>query len=117
MTEIKIKTHLIVTDIKNEYTINWFGKLKDCNPEIRNGLPVFSIVSSLGRTELNTMDLNEIERVAKNLTRPKGRSACSSDCAKIFIVEKGGAEKHIGSVVHNKIKTYAPMYDTVGYKE
>ena len=65
MQEIPIKTHLIIKDIHDEYNIDWFGKIKDTKPLIKNGKPIFIIISRDCRTELNTINIKEIERVAK----------------------------------------------------
>ena len=114
--EVMLKTHLIVTDTHEEYSVKWFGKLKDVNPELHNGLPTFVIVTSLGRTEINTIDLMEIERVSKKMTRPRGKQSLTTDTARIYIREVDGTEKPIGAVVHDHVKTYAQMYDRVGIK-
>lgn len=34
LSEIKIRTHLIITDIHEEYHINWCGKLFDAKPAL-----------------------------------------------------------------------------------
>lgn len=117
MQEVLVKTHLIITDIHNEYHMNWCGKLIDAKPILKNGLPVFVIVGSRGRIELNTIDMDQLEKTAKLLTQPKGRSAISTDKARIFIKEIDGNEMLIGVLTHNNIKTFAPMYDKVGYKK
>jgi hypothetical protein len=117
MQEVLVKTHLIITDIHNEYHMNWCGKLIDAKPVLKNGLPVFVIVGSRGRIELNTIDMDQLEKTAKLLTQPKGRSAVSTDKARIFIKEVDGNEMLIGVLTHDNIKTFAPMYDKVGYKK
>lgn len=116
MEERMVKTHLIVTDIHEEYFVNWFGSLMDTSPLIKNGLPVFVIISSTGRIELNTANINYIERCAKSITSPKGRQSITTDKARIYIKEEDGNEVYIGVVEHNHVKTYAPMYDKVGWK-
>lgn len=115
MAQVALKTHLIVTDIHDEYKIDWFGKLKDVKPLLCKGAPVFVIVSSLGRTEINTFDIGEIERTAKILTNPRGRESITTDSARIYIKEDNGNEKLLGKVIQNHIKKYAPMYDKVEY--
>lgn len=117
MQEILVKTHLIITDIHDEYHMNWCGKLIDAKPVIKNGLPIFVIVGSQSRMELNTIDLDLLEKSAKRLTHPKGRSAVSTDKARIYIKEIDGNEMLIGVLTHDNIKTFAPMYDKVGYKK
>ena len=116
MEEVLVKTHLIVKDVHDEYHINWCGKILDAKPKFKNGRPIFIIVSSGGRMELNTTDMKKIEKCAKMLTRPKGRSAVSTDTARIFIVEEDDNEMLLGVVMHDRVKTFAPMYDKVGYR-
>ena len=117
MQEIMVKTHLIIKDIQNEYHMNWCEKLFDAKPALNeNGMPTFIIVSSQSRIELNTIDINYLERCAKKLTFPKGRGAISTDKAYVYIKEVGGNEKLLGILTHKRVKTFAPMYDKVGYK-
>ena len=116
MQEIKIKTHLIVTDVHDEFNIKWCGKIVDTNPVLRNGLPIFILISSESRDELNTINIKHIENCAKRLTCPKGRSAVSTDKTYIYIKEVSGKDTLIGVVTHNRIKSFAPMYDSVGYR-
>lgn len=120
MREIKAKTHLIVTDVHDEYYIDWCGKIADTKPKFQNGKPIFIIVGSKGsngRIEVNTTDIKYIERCAKSLTIPRGRGAVTSDNVRIFIKEESGKEKLIGIVTHSRVKSFAPMYDMVGYEE
>ena len=117
MEEILVKTHLIITDIHDEYYMNWFGKIAEARPFLKNGLPVFVIIGSGGRIELNTIDINQLERNAKLLTRPKGRTAITSDNAQIYIQEINGDLMPLGTLTHKKVKTFAPMYDKVGYMQ
>lgn len=112
MEEVKLKTHLIITDVHEEYFVNWCGKIKDCKPELKNGLPLFIIVGTDGRIELNTTDISFIERCAKHLTHPKGKQAFTSDTSHIYILEKDGNQKLMAVVTHNHIKQFAPMYDS-----
>lgn len=116
MQEVKIKTHLIITDIHSEYDVNWCGRLVDVSPKLENGLPVFVIVSSDVRVELNTVNMRHIEDCAKRLTNPKGRQAVTTDVARIYIKEVNDNEVLMGIVTHRKVKTFAPMYDKVGWK-
>ena len=117
MHEVKVKTHLIVTDTHREYHMNWCGKLFDAEPALNeNGMPTFIIIGSQSRIELNTIDINYLERCAKKLTSPKGRGAISVDKAYVYIKEVGGNEKLLGILTHKRVKTFAPMYDKVGYK-
>ena len=117
MQEIMVKTHLIIKDIQNEYHMNWCGKLFDAKPALNeNGMPIFIIISGQSRMELSTIDINYLEKCAKKLTSPKGRSAVSTDKAYVYIKEVGGNEKLLGILTHKRVKTFAPMYDKVGYK-
>ena len=114
MHEVKVKTHLIITDTHNEYHMNWCGKILDSKPLLNDiGLPTFIIVGSKGRVEVNTVDMNYLEDCAKRLTNPRGRSAISDDSAHIYIKEINGVERLIGVLFHRRVKTFAPMYDRV----
>ena len=115
MQEILVKSHLIITDIHNEYHMNWCGKIAEAKPLLQNGLPVFVIIGNKGRIELNTVDMKRLEECAKLLTHPKGRSSVSVDTARIYIKEENGNEMLLGVMTHKNIKTFAPMYDKVGY--
>ena len=116
MKEVRVKTHLIVTGIHDEYNIKWTGKILDTKPKIKNGKPIFIVVGSGGRVELNTADMIRIEKCAKRLTRPKGHSSITSDSARIFIQEIDDNEKLMGILIHYHIKNFAPMYDKIGYR-
>ena len=109
--EVKLKTHLIITDINDEYSVKWCGKLIDTKPLLKNGLPVFIIVGSCGRIELNTIDIELIERCAKRLSHPRGKAAFTTDSTRIYLQEEDETEKLMGIVLHNRIKKYKPMYD------
>ena len=115
MEQVSIKTHLIITDIHNEYHMNWCGKIADVKPLLENGMPVFVIKGTSGRMEINTVDMKRLERAAKLLTHPKGRSAVTKDSSRIYIKEEDGNEKLLGIMTHKNIKTFAPMYDKVGF--
>ena len=65
MEEIALKTHLIITDIHDEYHMNWCGKIMDAKPLLKAGLPIFIIIGSRGRVEMNTFDMASVEHVAK----------------------------------------------------
>lgn len=116
MEEIKIKSHLIVTDVHDEYHIKWLGKILDSKPKFKNNRPIFIIVGGNGRIELNTTDMTRIEKCAKLCTRPKGRTAVTTDTARIYILEEDDNEKLIGILTHDHVKTFAPMYDSVYYR-
>ena len=116
MEERMVKTHLIVTDVHDEYHVEWCGKIIDTKPLFRNNKPIFILRSREARIEMNTLDMKSIERCAKRITNPRGRAAVATDKTKIYIREESGKETLIGVVTHNRIKTYAPMYDKVGYR-
>lgn len=117
MEEVLVKSHLIITEIHDEYSMNWCGKVYDAKPLFKDDKPVFVIISSYARTELATTDMIRLEEVAKMLTRPKGRAAVTSDVARIYIKEVDGNEKLLGIMTHKHIKSYAPMYDKVEYRQ
>lgn len=116
MEEVAVKTHLIIKSIHDEFNMNWCGKIFDAQPELKNGKPIFVIIGSRGRVELNTIDINQLEKCAKGLTTPKGRSAATLDSSHIYIKEVNGNEKLLGVLTHKHIKEYAPMYDKVGFR-
>ena len=113
MQEVLVKTHLIITDIHNEYHMNWCGKLQGAKPLLKEGLPVFVVVGSKGRTELSTIDMKMLEHTAKALTFPRGRSAVSTDSARIYLKEEDGNELLMGVLTHKNVKTFAPMFDKI----
>jgi hypothetical protein len=116
MQEIAVKSHLIITDIHNEYHMNWCGKIRDVEPLFdEQGRPIFAIVSSESRIEVCTTSMTYLEECAKKITRPKGRSAVSADRAYIYIKTVDRDEKLMGILTHNRVKTFAPMYDKVGW--
>jgi len=114
MREVMLKTHLIVTDVHEEYHIDWCGKIANTKPLMKNGLPVFVIIGTEGRVEMNTINMAHIEKCAKALTRPRGRQAVTTDIARIYIKEENGHEELIGRVIHNHIKKYQQIYDRFG---
>ena len=116
MEEVLIKSHLIVTDVHEEYHIDWCGKILDAKPKFKNGRPIFIVVGGNGRMELNTTDMARIEKCAKLCTKPKGREAVTTDTARIYIVEEDDNEKLMGILTHNHVKSFAPMYDKVGWR-
>ena len=111
MREVALKTHLICTGVHEEYFVKWCGKIKDVKPCLKNGLPIFIIVSSEGRMELNTIDIRFIEDCAKNFTHPRGRESITSDIARIYILEEDDRETLMSKVFHTHIKQYQQMYD------
>jgi len=116
MAEVLVKTHLIVTDIHEEYSIKWSGKILDAKPKFKNNKPIFVIVAGGGRMEVNTVDMSRVEKCAKLLTAPKGRQAITTDKAYIYILEENDNEMLLGTLTHNHVKSYAPMYDKVDYE-
>ena len=115
MEEISVKTHLIITDIHDEYHMNWCGKIANAKPLLKNGLPLFIIIGTGGRLELNTIDMKHLEKSAKLLTRPKGRLAVNKDTARIYIREVDGNDLLLGVLTHKNVKTFAPMHDKIGF--
>ena len=111
MQEVMLKTHLIVTDVHEEYFVDWCGKIANTKPLFKNNMPVFVIIGSEARMELNTIDIKAIEESAKCMTYPRGRQAVTTDIARIYIKEEDGNEKLIGRVIHNHVKKYQQMYD------
>ena len=116
MGEVKIFSHLIVRDVHEEYSIRWIGRMLDTKPQLKNGKPIFIIVGGGGRMELNTTDMARIEKCAKMCTQPRGRSAVTTDTARIYILEEDDNEKLMGILTHDHVKEFSPMYDTVGWR-
>lgn len=113
---MKVKTHLIVTEVKDKYDVNWCGRLLDSNPVIENGKPIFIVIGNHHRIEFNTIDTKMLEKYAKRFTQPRGREALTKDCSRIYIKEIDGNEKLACIVTHWRIKTFAPMYDEIEYR-
>ena len=116
MEERLIKTHLIITDIHSEYHMDWCGKVLNSKPKIKDGKPIFAIVGGKGRMELNTTDMTRLEKCTKMCTYPRGREAFTTDVARIYLIEEDDNEKLMGVLTHNIVKTFAPMYDKVGWE-
>lgn len=112
--EVSIKMHLIIDSIDEAYSVNWCGKIREANPLIKNGLPVFVVIGSNSRVEMNTINVTHLENCAKRLTRPKGREAFTSDTAHIYIKEVDGNEKLMCVVTHDRIKHFIPISDKMG---
>lgn len=106
-----LHTHPYVSGMHEEYFVDWCGKLIDCDPVIKNHMPIFIIISSTDRYELNTLDIKRIEDVAKTATKPHGRAAVTTDTARIYILERDGNQQLMGTVTHNHVKEYRQMYD------
>lgn len=110
---MKLKTHLIITDIHEEFHIKWCGRIIDTKPLIKNKKPVFVVVGGAGRIELNTTSMNDVEYWGKRMTYPLGRESFTTDKSYIYIKEENGNEKLLGIITHNHIKQYAQMFDEV----
>ena len=106
-----LKTHLIVTDVHEEYYIDWCGKIIDTKPIIQNNMPIFVIICDGRRVEVNTIDIKRLEECAKKMTYPRGKQARTIDTARIYIKEENGNETLMGRVVHHHVKQYQQMYD------
>ena len=104
------KPHFVVKDIQDDYRINWCGKIVDANPVIKNNSPVFVLIGSQNRLELNTIDFAYIEKCAKRMTHPKGRQAVTFDSVRIYIKEVSGNEMLLGVLLHTRTKTFMPVY-------
>ena len=111
MSEVMLKTHLIVSGMHEEYSIKWNGQLANANPMFKHDEPVFVIVGSEARVEIETFDLKRVEECAKRLAVPHGKQAVTTATSYIYIKEVGGSERFLGRVVHNHIKEYKQMYD------
>lgn len=111
MQEVMLKTHLIVSDVHEEYYVKWTDSIANAKPMFKNDLPIFVIVGNESRVELNTLDIKRIEECAKHITHPHGREGVTTAIARIYIKEEDGTEKFIGKVIHNHVKKYQQMYD------
>ena len=116
MEEVLIKTHLIVTDVHEEYHFDWTGRIIDTKPKFENNKPIFIVVGGNGRMELNTTDMTRVEKCAKLVSYPRGRSAVTTDVVRILIKQEDDSEILLGTLTHNHVKTFAPMYDKVGWR-
>lgn len=116
MEELLIKSHLIIDSIEERTKISWCGKIVETKPLLKNGLPVFAVIGSCGRVELNTADMRQLEETAKRLAQPKGRTAVTQDTSRIYIKEVDGKETLLGVVVKTRKKNFLPMYDRVCWK-
>ena len=108
--ELMTKPHFICIGIENDYQMKWTQKIIDTQPVFdEQNRPLFIIVSSTARLEVNTLDMKYLEKCAKRLTYPKGRSAYSTDKAWIYIKETNNKETLIGVLIHNRIKKFVPV--------
>ena len=64
MEEVSIKTHLIVTDIHEEYHIDWCGKIMDANPKFKNNKPIFIKEKDGNEKLLGILTHNHIKQYA-----------------------------------------------------
>ena len=104
------KPHFVVKDIQDDYRINWCGKIADADPVIKNNSPVFVLIGSQNRLELNTIDFAYIEKCARRMTHPKGRQAVTFDSVRIYIKEVSGNEMLLGVLSHTRTKTFMPVH-------
>lgn len=113
MEEKLVKTHLIVTDIENDYNIKWIKTIKETRPMFKNGRLVFVVVGGKGRMEVNTNDMTRVEKSARTMSYPKGRTAVTSDVVRILLKQEDESEVLMGLLTHNRVKTFAPMFDKI----
>ena len=95
--------------------MDWCGSIIDSKPKMIDGKPIFIIRGKSGAIEINTTDVKYLERVAQKMTEPRGRAAVTTDRARIYIKQEDDSEKLIGILTHDKVKTFAPMYDSFYY--
>lgn len=117
MEEIKIFSHLICSDTHHEYILSWGRRIIDTKPKIEKGMPIFIVRGGNGRMELNTTDMKRVEHCAKLVSKPKGRGAISSDEVQILIKQVDDSEILVGTLTHNYVKDYRPMYDKVYWRD
>jgi 2-C-methyl-D-erythritol 4-phosphate cytidylyltransferase len=113
MEEKLVKTHLIVIDIKNDYSIKWVKAIKETRPMFENGRLVFIVVGGKGRMEVNTNDMTRVEKSARAMSYPKGRAVVTSDVVRILLKQEDESEVLMGLLTHNRVKTFAPMFDKI----
>lgn len=117
MQEVKIKTHLIIKDIHSEYDINWCGKFQNAHPVFVNDKPVFILMSAQSRVKMNTWDMSAIEKIGKKMAEPRGREAITEGVVRVYLKEEDNKYRFMCVITHRKIKTFAPMYDKMGWRE
>ena len=105
------KMKFIVLDVQDEFYTKWCGRIIDSKPFFENDKPVFIIVGSRCRLELNTFDIKYVEKMAGKITCPKGRQAITSDSARIYIKENSDNEMLLAVVFHTRAKTFAPVVE------
>ena len=111
MNKIGEQTKFILLKTEDDFYTEWCGRIIDSNPIIQNNKFIFVIIGSQYRLEINTNDINYVEKIAKKMTKPKGRQAVASDSVRIYIKEKFDNEKLLGVLFHNRTKVFAPVYD------
>ena len=79
----------------------------------KNNKLIFIVIGGNGRMEINTNDITRVENCAKIMSYPKGRTAVTSDVIRILIRQEDESEVLIGLLTHNRIKTFAPMFDKI----
>lgn len=90
--------------------------MRDANPVWENDQPIFILKSRTRRSELNTLDMTLIEKIGKDMAEPKGREARTSAKTYVYLKEENNKERLMCVITHTKIKTFAPMYDKVGWR-
>ena len=105
--EVLMKTHLIVTDIQNDYYFKWVGKILNTKPQFKNNKLIFIIVGGNGRMEINTNDMTRVEKCAKMMSLPKGRTAVTSDTVRIYIREVEIVDDNF----HSRFSAFYKHYD------
>jgi len=101
----------IITHTDDGFNVKWFKKLQDMKPKLNaKGLPTFVLISSIGRSEIATMNMPYLENQAKKFTQPKGKGKLSTDVCRIYIKQEDGEEVLMGSVTHDVVRHYRKTY-------
>lgn len=83
--------HFIKTGQDSNFDVKWATRLMDTQPVLNNGVPTFYIISKAGRVEMNTMDMNALEKKAKLMCDPSGRGSYKSDTVRIYLKNEPAA--------------------------
>lgn len=81
----EMTSRFIRTGQDSNFKVNWATRLMDTQPVLKNGMPTFYIISKEGRLEMNTMDMNALEKKAKLMCDPTGRGKFQSDKVLIYL--------------------------------
>lgn len=111
--KVMMKTHLIVTEQSDEYDIKTHKRIIDTCPKFYNDKFLFIIITGEKRLEIKSLNINDAINLAKKVTMPRGRTAVTTDKARIYIDCADGGEVLLTTVTHNHIKKFAPMFDPV----